>query len=118
MEQQHSMKNYPVTIQLPVQWGEMDAFGHVNNVVYFKYFESARIKYFNLLEFGVNNQQIAPILAETKCRFWRPLTYPDNITVGARISSIGNSSFVMEYAIESDKIGLVATGQGLSLIHI
>ena len=41
------MNRWPVTIELPVQWGDMDSFGHVNNVVYLRWFESARIAYGN-----------------------------------------------------------------------
>jgi len=66
-------------IQITVAWGEMDAFQHVNNVVYFKYFESARINYFE--ETGINAHMqttgVGPILGNTQCRFKAPLTYPD-----------------------------------------
>ena len=43
--------DYPVTIELPIVWGDMDAFQHVNNIVYFKHFESARISYFEKIGF-------------------------------------------------------------------
>ena len=45
------LQNYPVVIEIPVAWGDMDAFQHVNNVTYFKYFESARIAYFEKIKF-------------------------------------------------------------------
>ena len=45
------LKDYPVTVEVPVVWGEMDAFSHVNNVVYFRYFETARIAYFYEIDF-------------------------------------------------------------------
>ncbi|MHA2239162.1 MAG: acyl-CoA thioesterase, partial [Candidatus Hodarchaeales archaeon] len=41
-----TLKEFPVTVQIPVAWGDMDSFGHVNNTKFFKYFETARIKYF------------------------------------------------------------------------
>ncbi len=96
-------KNYPVNIELKVQWGDMDAFNHVNNVMYFRYFESARIAFFERI--GVmdksNNNSIAPILAETSCRYRLPLNYPDTILVGARVIENHSHGFLMEYAIYS-----------------
>ena len=68
-------------LQIPVQWGDMDAFQHVNNTVYFRYFENARLEYFRRpgwFEFE-RATGIGPILASTQARFRRPLTYPDTI---------------------------------------
>jgi acyl-CoA thioester hydrolase len=45
-----SIDGYPVVIEIPIAWGEMDAFQHVNNIFYFRYFESARIAYFGRLK--------------------------------------------------------------------
>ncbi|MBL4659984.1 MAG: acyl-CoA thioesterase [Alcanivoracaceae bacterium] len=94
---------YHVQIELTVQWGDMDAFNHVNNVMYFRYFESARIAYFEKL--GVmgkgSKDNVAPILAETNCRYKLPLNYPDTITVGTRVIEKHSHGFLMEYAIYS-----------------
>ncbi|MFK8012850.1 MAG: acyl-CoA thioesterase [Marinicellaceae bacterium] len=108
---------YKVTVEIPVQWGDMDAFNHVNNAQYFSYFESARIAYFEKL--GVmgaasDSNDVAPILAETSCRFKLPLYYPDNILVGARIIERHSHGFQMEYAIFSNqhqKITSIGTGR-------
>ena len=72
------LREFPVVIEMPVRWGDMDAFNHVNNVVYLRYFESARIAYFERLGFGISiaEQGIGPILASTSCEFKFPLTYP------------------------------------------
>jgi len=43
------MSDYPVVVDIPVAWGEMDAYGHLNNIVYFRYFETARMAYFERL---------------------------------------------------------------------
>jgi acyl-CoA thioester hydrolase len=109
-------KNYPVNIELKVQWGDMDAFNHVNNVMYFRYFESARLAYFERI--GVmdksNNNQIAPILAETSCRYRLPLNYPDTILVGARVIENHSHGFLMEYAIFSQShkaVSSIGTGR-------
>ncbi len=109
--------NFPVEIKLPIAWGDMDAFQHVNNVMYFKYFESVRIKYFGEIAVmrEMSHTGIGPILAHTSCQFKLPLTYPDTITVGARVKSMGNSSFVMEYVITSEALEgkVAATGEGV-----
>jgi acyl-CoA thioester hydrolase len=98
--------NYPVQIELPVQWGDMDAFGHVNNAMYFKYFESVRIAYFEKLHVMGNKspKDIAPILAETSCRYKYPLHFPDTLKVGATIIENHTYGFLMEYAVYSQKL--------------
>lgn len=109
------LHDYPVTIQIPVAWGEMDAFQHVNNVVYFRYFESARIAYFDAIEVMkvMENTGVGPILAETRCRYRIPLTFPDTVMVGARVSSLAPKGFMMRYAVVSRRHGqLAAEGDG------
>lgn len=110
------LKNYPVTIEIPLAWGEMDAFQHVNNIVYFRYFESARIAYFEKIDYMEFMQKtgIGPILASTQCQFKFPLTYPDMVTVGAKIADIYEDRFMMHYCVVSHKFQkLAAEGQGL-----
>jgi acyl-CoA thioester hydrolase len=107
---------YPVQIELKVQWGDMDAFNHVNNVMYFRYFESARIAYFEKLGMmGTDaSNNIAPILAETNCRYKLPLNFPDTILVGTCIIEEHSHGFLMEYAIYSkshQKISSIGTGR-------
>lgn len=95
---------FPVAIRLPVQWGDQDAFAHVNNTVYFRWCESARIEYLNQL--GLNNRSdlagIAPILAAIACNYRRPVTYPDYVQIGARVARLGRSSLTMEHLIYSE----------------
>ena len=110
------LSDFPVVIELPVVWGEMDAYGHVNNIIYFRYFESVRIAYFTRMEFMAYKNQtgIGPILARTGCRFKIPLSYPDQVEVGARVPSIDSDRFTMEYKIISQNHQAVAaTGDGL-----
>ncbi len=109
------LAEYPVVVDAPVAWGEMDAFGHVNNIVYFRYFETARIAYFEMLgvrEF-LERDPVGPILAETACRFRAALSYPDTVSIGARVASVGEDRFVMRYAVFSHRLGrLAAEGEG------
>lgn len=105
---------FPTVIQLPVQWGDMDAYQHVNNVVYFRWFESARIAY--LEQIGLKDLYhtagIGPILAAITCNYRRQLNYPDSVAVGARISRIGRTSFEMEHVLFStQQQAIVAEGK-------
>jgi acyl-CoA thioester hydrolase len=88
---------------------------HVNNVVYFRYFESARLEYFRRLGWFEYEGEtgIGPILASTQARFVRPLTYPDTISVGARVVELGKDRFTLEHKIVSHGQGKVVTeGRG------
>ena len=110
------LKDYPVIIEVPVAWGEMDALQHVNNIVYFRYFESVRMAYFDRLDIWnyLKETGIGPILASTQCKFKIPLTYPDTVSVGARIDQIEDDRFRMEYsAISHNHRKLAAQGDGV-----
>ncbi|MBI5014138.1 MAG: acyl-CoA thioesterase [Deltaproteobacteria bacterium] len=94
----------------------MDAFGHVNNIVYFRYFESARVAYFREIGYLTVMEEtgLGPILASTECRFRVPLTYPDTVLIGAGVPEVGDNRFVMKYRVVSVAHGKVAAdGEGL-----
>lgn len=113
---QELLETFPVVIQIPVAWGEMDSLGHVNNIVYFRYFESVRIAYFDRLDFWdyMDETGLGPILASTQCRFRMPLTYPDTVSVGTRIAEIEDDRFLMKYATVSHQHEKVAAeGEGM-----
>ena len=104
------LSDFPIVVQFPVAWGEMDALGHVNNIVYFRYFESARVAYLTKINFihPEQNSGIAAILASTRCDFRKALTYPDTVSVGARVIEIGDDRFAMEYRLASQRLQKVA----------
>jgi acyl-CoA thioester hydrolase len=105
---------YPVSIAVPVAWGEMDAFQHVNNVVYARWLESGRIAYFErlgLLE-RMRAEGVGPILARLGIEYRRPVTFPDTVLVETTVKRIGNSSFTMASRIRSEVQGIeVATDE-------
>ncbi len=113
---QTHLEGFPAIIEIPVAWGEMDSFGHVNNIIYFRYFESGRLDYFEKTGYLdlVKTEGIGPILASTQCRFRFPLTYPDTISVGTRVSDIQEDRFLMHYRVVSHTHGIIAAeGDGL-----
>ncbi len=106
----------PTRIEIPVAWGDMDAFGHVNNTIYLRWFESGRIAFFE--EVAVPHRDVAdraaPILARTSCQFERPLAYPDTVRVETSISRVGTKSFTMLYRVFSQRDGeRAAQGDGV-----
>jgi acyl-CoA thioester hydrolase len=110
------LKDYPVVVEFPVAWGEMDARNHVNNTVYFRYFESARIAYFEKMDLigYMTETGIGPILATTSCKFKIPLSYPDKVLIGAKVVRIEEDRFSMNYLIVSTKHQKVAAeGDGV-----
>jgi acyl-CoA thioester hydrolase len=109
------MADFPVIVEQNIVWGEMDAYEHVNNVVYFRYFENARLEYIRRLDWFAYEEAtgIGPILATTEARFRRPLTYPDTIYIGARLVKMEADRFHLEHKIVSLALEEVATvGQG------
>ena len=102
-------------VKLPLTWGQMDSFSHVNNIQYFKWFEDVRMAYF--LEVGifehVKRHKVGPILARTQCRFIIPLAFPDTVHLGTRIEEVGVDRFTMVYSVVSEaNNALAATGDG------
>ncbi len=95
---------WTVTLAVPVAWADMDAFGHVNNTIYLRWFESARIAYFEQLGLATaaaDTNAVWPILARTAIDYRSPVVYPDTIEVAARVTKLGNTSFTMVYRVHS-----------------
>jgi acyl-CoA thioester hydrolase len=108
------LARHPVVATLPLQWGDQDAFGHVNGVVYFRWFETARVEYLNQcgLAHLMTDDGLGPILAAIKCDYRRQLKYPDTIRVSASIGEIGKSSMKMRHLIYSQgQQAIVAEGE-------
>ena len=121
-------EQWPITIEIPVLWGDMDNFGHVNNIVYLKWFETARVEVIKKA-LGLEEVQMdeikekngfGPILANFKINYRIPLKYPDKVYASARVKEggIGNSSFIIEYLMTSEKNAEAVVADGESVIVI
>ncbi|MBJ29327.1 MAG: thioesterase [Euryarchaeota archaeon] len=112
--------NWPISMEITVQWGDMDALNHVNHTVFLTWMETARMAYFD--ECGMmdilESENIGPILAAIKADFLLPVVYPDTVVVQTTITRLGNSSFDMDYKITSTDRGggLVATGSASGVL--
>jgi acyl-CoA thioester hydrolase len=115
LTQDDLVDGFPVVVEQAVVWGDMDAYRHVNNVVYFRYFENARLEYFRRLGWPELERAtgVGPILAATRARFRKALTYPDAIAIAARVRTLGADRFTLEHRIVSRRLGAVVTeGEG------
>jgi acyl-CoA thioester hydrolase len=109
---------WPVKLEVPVAWGDMDAFQHVNNTVYLRWFETARIAYFEktgMLE-RMKREQVGPILGRATIDFRIPVTYPDTIQVESTVVKLGRTSFVMGYRVRSHESADVIAAEGDGVI--
>ena len=105
------LKDFATVIDVDIEWGDMDALQHVNNIEYFKYFQNARIAYFEGIDkTGVLGEtRISSILASTQCKYIFPLDYPDKISVGVRVNKMADQYFTMKYTVVSHKHKRVVT---------
>jgi acyl-CoA thioester hydrolase len=104
------LADYPVVFTIQVQWGDQDAFQHVNNTVFFRWFESARIAYMARIGMDelMRDTRVGPILAAVSCDYRRQVTYPDTVHAGARVARIGRTSIGMEHVAVSTSARAVA----------
>ncbi|MBL9125305.1 MAG: acyl-CoA thioesterase [Planctomycetaceae bacterium] len=107
-----------VTVTCPIRWGDMDALGHVNNIIFFQYCESARIAYFDALEIGRFKRQPTdgPGMVAANLNFRRQLKYPGTVDVTAHTTQVGERSFTLAYTIVDRADGaVVADGTSVCL---
>ena len=98
-ESNHPLKDFSVIHAQPVEWGDMDAFGHVNNVVYYDYAQRARIHYLEQLQLFDNRTY--SVLAASSCQYYKSVVFPDTLWIGVRSKKVGNTSLTNEYVYYS-----------------
>ncbi len=110
------LEPFKVIHKVVVEWGEMDAAQHVNNTVYLKWVESGRIAYFQKTkidmtsledEDGFKPSDSGIILGYVDCKYIFPVTFPDTVIIGVRISEIKEDRLVMESHLFSEKWGRI-----------
>lgn len=107
-----NLENCTVLFKQKVAWGDMDAFGHVNNVIYYRYIESARIEYFNRL--NLFSHPVNTVVASSQCKYLKPVFYPDTLHIGVKVVELRNSAFRMEYYLFSEtQNSMVAMGDAV-----
>lgn len=97
---------------LGTRWGDHDSYGHVQNVIYYSFFDSAITQF--LVEQGtldIDSSPVIGLIVESSCTFFSPVTFPDQVTVGMRIAHLGNSSVRYDLGIfRNDESEVCALG--------
>lgn len=114
MSEQLSEKPF-FSCEIPVRWGDMDAFGHVNNTIYFRYFEETRFQW--MLQKGIPiGGDNYPVVVTIGCTFFRPVFHPDTLRVDVFISEPGRSSFMATYKVYTSADPETPCSEGYSKI--
>jgi acyl-CoA thioester hydrolase len=94
---------FPIVIELDVGWSDMDAFDHVSNLVYFRYFQDARLVYLERVGWLATKRELGlgPILKSASATYRKPLKFPDRIWVGARTFDLQPDRLTFEHKIVS-----------------
>jgi acyl-CoA thioester hydrolase len=107
----------PIVVSATVLWSDMDAYGHVNNAVFFRWFELARMEFLQRCGFigSYERDRIGVILHSTSCRFRAPVFHPDTIEIDTRVTELGDDRFTMSYVARSTAQKAVV-GEGSAII--
>ena len=106
-------------LSLPILWGDMDSLGHVNNTVYFKYMEQARVTWIEAISGAVRSEKEGPVIANAFFNFYRPLVFPGDMVVKLYVADPGRTSIDTFVTIErSDDPGLPYAAGGATLVWV
>lgn len=107
------------SLRMPIRWGDMDAMGHVNNTVYFRYLEQARIEWFTEIGCEPNPLGEGPVIINAHCTFMRQLKYPGDIEVRTYVGPPGRSSFETIQEIRRvDQPGVISAQGGAKIVWV
>lgn len=108
---------YKLSLELRIDWSEMDTYQHVNNVMFMKYLQSGRVNFWEAsgLQKMHTKTKRGPMLVSTHCDFRKPLFYPGNILVKTKIGFIKNTSFDLDHIILNEKGELCAEGHDVAV---
>jgi acyl-CoA thioester hydrolase len=105
------------TTEIPVRWCDMDAFGYVNNSVFFSYFEIARIAWWvEAMPKDIHLRDVGPVLVNANCTFLKPVFYPENLLVNVFVGPPGRSSYECFYDITAKSDATVVYAEGMTKI--
>src|SRR5688572_15448596 len=113
------MQEYNTVLSLRIDWADLDLFGHVNNVVFFRYIQAARVNYCEHIGLTSlnDNDQLSFMVASSQCHFKRPLKYPDSIEVATRAAWLKNTSLQLEYLIRNSEKEIVAEASDVIVVY-
>jgi acyl-CoA thioester hydrolase len=117
MQTKLSRNDFQVFYAMQTRWGDNDIYGHVNNVEYYAYFDSAVNRY--LIERGgldIHNADIVGFVVESQCQYFSPIAYPETVDIGIRVSRLSTRSVTYQIGIfQQDSQGVCAQGH---FVHV
>ena len=104
---------------IPIRWGDMDAMGHVNNTLYFRYFEIARIEWLHRISGPPDPRGQGPVIVNAFCNFIKQLSYPGDVLVKHYVADPGRTSFDVFLTLErTDEPGVMYATGGATTVWI
>lgn len=106
-------------LELRIDWSELDLFGHVNNVMFFKYIQAGRVNFWEKMGLYKSLQEngMGPILASSKCDFRKPLFYPGNVRIYSQLEFMRTTSFGFQHMLLDDSGDLVAEAHDVVVMY-
>src|SRR5918912_1762389 len=116
-EAPEARERYPHFLSVPTRWMDNDVYGHVNNVVYYSYFDTVVNEYLIFSgSLDIERSPIIGLVVETQCRFFKPIVFPDTVHAGLRVARLGNSSVRYEIGLfRNDEESAAAQGH---FVHV
>lgn len=112
-----SLEHYPHSLVIPTRWADNDVYGHINNAVYYFYFDTVVNRFLidnGLLEIG--KSETIGLVVETGCSYFAPVSFPDDIRAALRVAKLGTSSVTYEIALfKNDETTAAAQGH---FVHV
>jgi acyl-CoA thioester hydrolase len=115
-EPRHTRAQFSHYLTIPTRWMDNDVYGHVNNVVYYSYFDTVINRYLIDAGLDVTRSSTIGVCVESHCRYWRALAFPDDVYAGLGVAHLGHSSVRYEVGIFAHGDD-VATAQGW-FVHV
>lgn len=99
-----TLSDYPYQVQIASRWQDNDQYGHINNVVYYGFFDTAVNKFLiEQAKLDVQNSDVVAYVASSQCQYMSPASYPEDIWVGLRAVKMGRSSVTYGLSIYAGK---------------
>jgi acyl-CoA thioester hydrolase len=107
------------TMVIPIRWGDMDAMGHVNNTLYFRYFETIRIEWMHGINAAPNPEGLGPVIVNAFANFHKQLEFPGNVIAKHYVANPGRTSFDTYFTLErEDQPGVITTSGGAKMVWV
>ena len=112
-------KKLVYTMTVPIRWGDMDAMGHVNNTLYFRYLETVRIEWMRGIGCQPDPKGQGPVIVNAFCNFYKQLEYPGDVLVKMYVSDPGRTTFESWGTMElADQPGVIYAAGGATTIWV